>query len=50
MKLVITAIAFAIYTVGVTAVYAGGGCHSACADGYTYSSETGQCVKSSVSS
>ena len=50
MKLAITAIAFALYTIGVTAVYAGGGCHSACADGYTYSNEAGKCVKKTVSS
>ena len=50
MKLAITALAFAVYTIGVAAVYAGEGCHSACAEGYTYSQETGQCVKTSVSS
>lgn len=50
MKLVITAIAFAIYTAGVAVTYAGGGCNSSCAEGYTYSYEAGQCVKSSVSS
>ncbi len=49
MKLTITAIALVFYAIGVTAVYAGG-CHSVCADGYTYSSETGGCVKKSVSS
>ena len=49
MKLVITAIAFAVYTVGVTAVYAGG-CQSSCGDGYTYNADTGQCVKKTVSS
>ena len=50
MKFTITAVAFALYTLGVTAVYAGGGCNSACADGFTYSSEAGKCVKKSVSS
>ena len=51
MKTTITVIAFALYTVGATVVYAGaGGCHSACAEGYTYSSETGACVKKTVSS
>ena len=50
MKTTILLIAFAVYTIGATAVYAGGGCHSACAEGYTYSSETGGCVKKTVSS
>ena len=49
MKLAITALAFAVYTVGVSAVYAGG-CHSSCADGYTYSKDAGKCVKKEVSS
>ena len=49
MKLAITALAFAVYTLGVSAVYAGG-CHSACADGYTYSKEAGKCVKTTVDS
>ena len=50
MRLAIIAIAVVVYTAGVTAVYAGGGCHSACADGYIYSSESGKCVKKSISS
>ncbi len=49
MKLAITAVAFVVYTIGVTAVYAGG-CHSSCADGYTYSATDGKCVKKSISS
>ena len=51
MKTTITVIAFALYTIGATAVYAGGGgCHSSCAEGYTYSEEAGTCVKKTVSS
>ena len=49
MRLMILTIAFAVYTVGVSAVYAGG-CHSSCADGYTYSKEAGGCVKITVDS
>ena len=50
MKMMITAIALVIYTIGVTAVYAGGGCRSACAEGYIYSSVTGGCVATPTSS
>ena len=49
MKFVILVAAFVVYTVGVSAVYAGG-CHSACGDGFTYSKEKGQCVKKTVAS
>jgi len=50
MKMTITAIALVIYALGVTAVYAGGNCRSACAEGYTYSSVTGGCVANPTSS
>lgn len=49
MKMMITAIVFALYTLGVTAVYAAG-CNHSCADGYTYDREAGACVKTTVSS
>ena len=50
MKMMITAIALVIYTIGATAVYAGSTCRSSCADGYTYSSVTGSCVLTTTSS
>jgi len=49
MRYAVLLIAFAVYTIGASAVYAGG-CHSACAEGFTYSSETGACVPKTVSS
>lgn len=49
MKNLITAIAFVLYAAGATIVYAEG-CHKACGDGYTYNSESGACVKKTVSS
>lgn len=48
-KTLITAGALALYALGVTAVYAGG-CNHSCADGYSYNSEAGKCVKKTVSS
>ncbi|MEL6998654.1 MAG: hypothetical protein AAFN27_09710 [Pseudomonadota bacterium] len=49
MKILITAAAFVLYTAGATMVYAQG-CHKTCADGFTYSSDAGKCVKKTVSS
>lgn len=49
MKTFITAAAIAFFSIGASVAHATG-CHSACADGYTYSSESGSCVKKSVSS
>ena len=49
MKTLLTAAVLTVLT-GSQIAYAQGGCHSTCADGYTYSSEKGACVPKTVSS
>jgi hypothetical protein len=39
-----------LFALGTTLAYANEGCRSACADGYTWSSEAGTCVPKSVTS
>lgn len=48
MRMLIAAIAVTLFA--ASHVAHAGGCHSACADGYTYSSETDTCVPKQVSS
>ena len=51
MKLVTSLACTALSALGTTLAYAGeGGCRSACADGYTWSSDAGICVPKTVSS
>lgn len=49
MKTLITALALAMFAAG-SSVAVAQGCHKTCADGYTYSSEAGGCVKKTMSS
>ena len=49
MKVLITAAALTLYAAGATLAQAQG-CHSTCADGFTYSKEAKKCVKKTVSS
>lgn len=48
MKTTLTVLALTLFA--ASAAHAAGGCHSSCADGYTYSKEAGACVKKTVSS
>ncbi len=49
MKTLITATALTLMTLSAGTAFATG-CHSACADGYTYSSESKTCVPKTVGS
>ena len=49
MKSALTVVALSLFAFS-TSAFAMGGCHKACADGYTYSKESGACVKKTVSS
>lgn len=49
MKTIVLIAAVAAYGLGATAAYATG-CHHACAEGYTYSTEQKTCVPKQVSS
>lgn len=50
MKLVTSLACALVFSLGSMAAHAGEGCQSACADGYTWSSEAGICIPKSVSS
>ena len=50
MKMLIAAFAVFLFATAQVVHAGSGGCHSTCADGYTYSSETGTCVPKQVSS
>ena len=50
MKTAITAIAISLFALGSTAYAAGCSGKHHCADGYTYSKESGGCVKITVDS
>ncbi len=50
MKLVISFACGLVFALGSAVAFAGEGCQSACADGYTWSSEQGVCVPKSVTS
>ncbi len=50
MKLATSFACALLFAIGSTLAYAGEGCQSACADGYTWSSERGICIPKSVTS
>ncbi len=50
MKLVTSLVCALLFALGTTLAHAGEGCRSACADGYTWSSDAGICVPKTVSS
>ncbi len=50
MKTLLTLSVVSMFALGAGLAHATGGCHSACAEGYTYSAETKSCVPKTVSS
>lgn len=50
MKLAASLACALLLALGSTLAHAGEGCRSACADGYTWSSEAGICIPKSVTS
>lgn len=50
MKIAVTIAALALFAGSASIATAMGSCSHACAEGYTYNADTGQCVKQTVSS